>query len=55
VPFRFSEPGEGESGLDVMPAEMRPTVRESVDAGTDVIDLTAMRRELEAGRLTRKQ
>ena len=35
-----------------IPADLRPTVRANVDAGTDVIDLGAMRAELEAARRT---
>jgi len=31
-----------------------PTIRSNVEAGTDVIDLNAMRAELEAERLARK-
>lgn len=30
--------------------ELKPTVRENVDAGTDVIDLNSMRAQLEAAR-----
>lgn len=33
-----------------MPPGFEPTVRSDVDAGTDVIDLAAMRDELEAAR-----
>lgn len=45
VPLSFEQ---GEMG-----PEGGPTVRENVDAGTDVIDLTAMRKELEAQRAKR--
>lgn len=42
VPFAFKEADPFESGS--------PRIRENVDAGTDVIDLTKMRQELEAAR-----
>lgn len=40
----------GESGDGELPPGFEPTVRENVDAGTDVIDLAAMRSQLEADR-----
>jgi hypothetical protein len=49
VPFRLNRDG---GGLEDMPDG--PTVRKNVDAGVDVIDLTAMRASLEAER-ARKQ
>jgi len=39
---------EGPAGIRGMKG---PTVRENVDAGTDVIDLAKMKAELEAARL----
>lgn len=51
VPFSWSEePGDGE----VTPGVSGPTIRENVDAGVKVIDLTAMRAELEADRARRQ-
>jgi hypothetical protein len=46
VSFKGDEEGAEEEGF---PAEAAggPTVRREVDAGTDVIDITAMRAELE--------
>ena len=41
--------GTGEEGFPST-AEGGPTVRKGVDAGTDVIDLTAMRKHLESTR-----
>jgi hypothetical protein len=38
-----------------MPPGFEPTVRSDVDAGTDVIDLAAMRAELEAERDRRQK
>jgi hypothetical protein len=43
-----AEPGE------ITPGVSGPRIRENVDAGTDVIDLTAMRAELEAARAKRE-
>jgi hypothetical protein len=43
--------GEAQDGE--LPDGFEPTVRSDVDAGTDVIDLAAMRTELEAGRAKR--
>lgn len=37
-------------GLEDLPEGHRPQVRSGVDAGTDVIDLAAMRASFEAGR-----
>jgi hypothetical protein len=37
------------------PGLQGPTIRENVDAGVKVIDLTAMRAELEAARAKRQQ
>jgi hypothetical protein len=51
VPFSWkddAEPGE------VTPGVSGPTIRENVDAGVKVIDLAAMRAELEADRDRRK-
>jgi hypothetical protein len=45
--FREAGPEPGEMGLE------GPAVREGVDAGVGVIDLTAMREELEAQRRKR--
>lgn len=45
VPFAMEDPAD--SGA--FPAGMQPAIRHA-DAGTDVIDLTAMREELEASR-----
>lgn len=46
VPFGFSESG----GDEMTPGVAGPTVRSNVDAGTSVIDLAAMRAELEGAR-----
>lgn len=51
MPFSWREdtaPGE------ITPGVSGPVIREGVDAGTDVIDLTAMRSELEAARARRQ-
>ena len=48
VPFTWKE----ETG-ELTPGMAGPVRRENVDAGTDVIDLTAMRAELEAERAKR--
>jgi hypothetical protein len=48
VPFGWQE----HTG-EVTPGMNGPQIRENVDAGTDVIDLTAMRAELEADRARR--
>jgi len=48
VPFSWQE----QTG-EVTPGMNGPQIREGVDAGTDVIDLTAMRAELEADRARR--
>lgn len=45
VPVRFEETG----GPQQQSAQ-GPTIRENVDAGVDVIDISAMRDELEAAR-----
>jgi hypothetical protein len=50
VPFGW-QGGDG----DVTAMADGPTVRENVDAGVDVIDLAAMRDELEAARLRRSR
>lgn len=47
IPFGFDSSGTG------LPSDQRPQVRENVDAGTEVIDLNAMRAELEAERAKR--
>jgi hypothetical protein len=47
VPLKFEDDGD-------MPNGFEPTVRANVDAGTDVIDLAAMRAELEADRARRQ-
>lgn len=49
VGFRLGE-DDGFAGM-----QGGPTVRENVDAGTDVIDLAAMRAELEAARAERQK
>lgn len=50
MPFSWQEDsGDGE----VTPGVAGPKIRENVYAGTDVIDLTAMRAELEADRAKR--
>ncbi len=48
MPFSWRE----QTG-EVTPGMNGPQIREGVDAGTDVIDLTAMRAELEADRARR--
>jgi hypothetical protein len=45
VPFHFAE-----EGVETLPPAERPATRTGVDAGTAVIDLTAMREQLEAHR-----
>jgi hypothetical protein len=45
---------EGTAPGEVTPGVSGPRIRENVDAGTDVIDLTAMRAELEAARAKRQ-
>lgn len=47
VPFRWQDDGELQPGAG-------PTVRENVDAGVDVINLTEMRQQLEADRAARQ-
>lgn len=46
VPFRWRETEPGE----ITPGVSGPQIRENVDPGTKVIDLSAMRAELEAAR-----
>lgn len=48
VPFSWKE----ETG-EITPGMAGPQVRENVDMGADVLDLTAMRAELEAERAKR--
>jgi hypothetical protein len=53
VPLTFDQGGSGGDAGGVfagLPAGQGPQIRENVDAGVDVIDLSAMRRELEASR-----
>jgi len=45
VPFSFRE-----ENTELTPGMAGPKVRENVDMGADVLDLTAMRAELEADR-----
>jgi hypothetical protein len=45
----------GEQDDGELPPGFEPTVRENVDAGTEVIDLAAMRDQLEADRKRRME
>lgn len=47
VPFRMEE---GQQGPGFLGMPGGPKIRENVDAGVEVIDLSAMRAELEAAR-----
>ena len=51
VPFKLQQEDLASAfGADEEGRPAGPQVRENVDAGTDVIDLAAMKAELEAGR-----
>lgn len=55
VPFKLQEEDPASAfGTDEEGRRAGPLVRENVDAGTDVIDLAAMKAELEAGRVLRR-
>ena len=49
VPLSF-EGGEERPEISNLPASEQPSTRQNVDAGMHVLDLTAMRRSLEAAR-----
>jgi hypothetical protein len=54
VPFSWKEDASTEPG-EVTPGVSGPRIRENVDAGVKVIDLNAMRAELEQGRRDRQK
>ena len=55
VPFKIQEEDpDAIFGTDEDGQRAGPLVRENVDAGVDVIDLAAMKAELEAGRAQRR-
>lgn len=53
IPFRISRDVSAQQ--QEAPARRGPAVREGVDAGTDVIDLAAMKAELEANPEARRR
>jgi len=54
VPVTISRDA-GSDGGEVAPGVLGPTIRENVDAGADVIDLTAMIKEFEANPSARRR